>query len=153
MRRRGRSWADSPMTPTRSCAGLRRGRSSAWTPERHCNNYLEMVAGTSLAPSCFATCVAIASKGAPNMADKDREFTLQHAPDTERNRPGRGDQESGRPVQLDREQEERRQGQPGQNPGQQPGQPGKPGQQGQPGQPGQPGQNKPGQPGQPTPQR
>lgn len=92
------------------------------------------------------------------MADKEREFTPQDAPETERRptsdeRPGRGDQESGEPVQLDRE-EERRPGQPGHQP--QPGQPGKPGQPGQPGPQGQPGQGKPGQPGQPgqpTPQR
>ncbi|HEY7647618.1 MAG TPA: hypothetical protein VID04_01335 [Methylomirabilota bacterium] len=80
------------------------------------------------------------------MADKDREFTPQH-PDSEREG---GDQESGRPRQLDREPAQK----PGQqqNPGQHPGQ-GKPGQQGYPGQQGQPAQDKPVQPGQPTPQR
>ena len=94
------------------------------------------------------------------MADKEREFTPQN-PQTERRpandqRRGRGDQDSGQPVQLDRE-EEKRPGQPGYQP--QPGQPGRPTQPGQPGQQpgqpgqGQPGQGKPGQSGQPTPQR
>jgi hypothetical protein len=96
------------------------------------------------------------------MADKEREFTPQHAPEQRRpmsdDQRRRGDEESGEPVQLDREQEPKRPGQaqPGQSqPGQQPGQ-GQPGQgqpgQGKPGQPSQPGQ--PGQPGQPpSPQR